>query len=105
MEQRERQLRFLTSAEKYLRNLSDAEQAMVDADTEAMRRGEELHVKTKQLRGPIRELIVGNHRITYFTLGTTIYFVRGFRKKSAKTPRDEIEYAEKIYKSLKQAYL
>ena len=104
MERGQRHLRFLDPADEYLKNLPDSEQAMIDADTETMRLGEESHVKTKQLRGPIRELVAGNHRITYFTLGTTIYFVRGFRKKSTKTPRDEIEYAEKIYKSLKQAH-
>lgn len=73
---------------------------MIDGDTEVMRQGKESLVKTKQLRGPIRELIVGKHRITYFTLDTTIYFVRGFRKKSAKTPRSEIEYAHQVYKIL-----
>ncbi len=94
-------LRFLASAQDYLKYLSKAEQAQVDADTEAMLRGEESRVKTKQLRGPIRELIVGNHRITYFALEGSLYFVKGFRKKSAKTPKSEIEYAEKIYSMLK----
>ncbi len=95
-------IRFLEPAEKYLKNLSNAEQAMIDADTDEMLRGNASLVKTKQLHGPIRELIVGNHRITYFTLDTTIYFVRGFRKKSTKTPPYEIEFAEKIYKILRK---
>jgi len=94
-------LRFLEPAQRYLKHLSNAEQAQVDADTNAMLKGEESRVKTKQLRGPIRELIVGNHRITYFALGEFLYFVRGFRKKSTKTPKSEIEYAEKIYTMLK----
>lgn len=96
----ELRLRFLEPAEKYLKSLPKKERAMIDADIEEMRLGNASAVKTKQLRGPIRELIVGNHRIIYFSLGATIYFVRGFRKKSAKTPRDEIEYAERVYKLL-----
>ncbi len=30
-----------------------------------------------------------------------MYFVRGFRKKTRKTPQTEIEYAEKAYKAIK----
>jgi|SRR3989344_1885961 len=93
-------LRFLKQAEQYLKSLAIPEQAMVDADTDAMSRRER-SMKTKQLRGHVRELIVGNHRFTYFTLETTIFFVRGFRKKSAKTPMQEIEYAEQVYKIIK----
>lgn len=55
-------------------------------------------VYIKTLRGPIKELIVKQYRMLFFTLGYTIYFVRVFRKKSKKTPRKEIEYAERIYK-------
>ena len=102
MEHKRFRIRFLEPAEKYLKSLSNAEQARVDADTNAMRNGDDSLVNTKRLKGPIHELIVGNHRITYFTLDTTIYFVRSFRKKSAKTPRNEIEYAEQVYKTLRQ---
>lgn len=59
-------------------------------------------IHTKQLKGPIRELISGHHRITYFRLKDTFYFIRGFRKKSAKTPRREVEYAEKIFKLMRK---
>ena len=97
----ERRLRFLEPAKMYLKNLSKKDRAMVDADMDEMRFSGESWVKTKRLRGPIRELVVGNHRLTYFTLEAIIYFVRGFRKKSAKTPTIEIEYAEKIYKLLR----
>lgn len=94
--------RLLASAEKYLRNISESERARIDADMYAMSLGDESQVKTKQLRGAIRELIAGSHRLTYFALDGTLYFVRGFRKKSAKTPRQEIEYAEQVHKILKQ---
>jgi phage-related protein len=98
----ERHIRFLESAQDYIAQLSVSEKSRIDAHTESIRRGEERRVNTKQLRGPIRELIVGNHRITYFTLDTSIYFVSAFRKKSRKTPRQEIEYVEKVYALLNQ---
>ncbi|MBI4093560.1 type II toxin-antitoxin system RelE/ParE family toxin [Candidatus Kaiserbacteria bacterium] len=66
-----------------------------------MRNGEIGAVHTKQLRDPIRELIAGDHRFTYFQLDHMLYFVRGFRKKSRKTPPKEIDYAMSIYKSIK----
>jgi phage-related protein len=91
------EIRLLSFAERYLNRLSPAEQAMVVADIEDMRNGNFDIVHTKKLSGPIRELIAGYHRFSYFRLRSVLYFVRGFRKKTAKTPRQEIEYARKIY--------
>ena len=101
MGHRSLRIRFLKPAGQYLESLSNAEQAMVDADTDAMAHREN-SVKTKQLKGPIRELIAGNHRFTYFIVNGAIYFVRGFRKKTMKTPPQEIRYAEHVYKILKE---
>lgn len=101
MEHRPLRIRFLKPAERYLKSLLNTERAMIDADTDAMA-NREGSVRTKQLRGPVRELIAGNHRLTYFVLDETIYFVRGFRKKTAKTPTQEIRYAEQVYKILKE---
>ena len=66
-----------------------------------MRSGDFESVRTKQLRGSVRELIVGHHRLTYFQLDSVLYFVRGFQKKTAKTPKSEINYAEKVYKMMR----
>ena len=92
---------FLTHAKKYLDSIPDVDRGAIGRDIGAIVAGELAFVTTKQLKGPVRELRVGHHRVTYFTIGTNIYFVRGFRKKSAKTPKNEILYAEKIYKQLK----
>ena len=92
--------RYLEAAKEYIAGLGVAEQGTIDADIKALCSGEFDGVHTKQLRGSIRELIVGHHRLTYFVLGDTFYFIRGFRKKTAKTPKSEIEYAEKVYKML-----
>ena len=91
----------LQAAQKYIDVLSESEQGAIRADMDAMRLGNFNSVYTKILKGKIRELIVGRHRISYFTIGDMLYFVRGFRKKSAKTPKKEIEYAERVYKLMK----
>jgi len=96
-------IRLLPFAEKYLKELPPAQQAMVVADIDDMRTRSLAAVHTKQLSGPIRELIVGHHRFTYFRLRNTLYFVRGFRKKTVKTPLSEIEYAGKVYKVMKSS--
>lgn len=89
-------VRILSTAAEYIANLKDAEQGVVRADIESMREGDFISVRTKQLKGKIRELKIGNHRITYFQIDNSLYFIRGFRKKTAKAPRAEIEYAESI---------
>ena len=95
-----KRIRLLDPTDRYIKSLSLEEQIQIAADITCIAGDEMKLVRTKQLRGPIRELISGNHRITYFTLDDSVYFVRGFRKKTNKTPRNEIEYAEKIYKQL-----
>lgn len=94
-------VQFLSPAEKYIGNISETDQAALAAHIEYMRSGDFETVHTKRLRGVVRELIIGYHRLTYFQLGSTLYFVRGFRKKTAKTPKSEIDYAEKVYKIMK----
>src|SRR3989338_4350930 len=91
---------FLAAAKKYLADISDADRGAIFRDVAALMGRDFDLVRTKQLKGPIRELIRGHHRITYFQSGPTVYFVRGFRKKSKKTPRQEIEYAETMYRRL-----
>ena len=92
---------ILQAAQQYIDSSAKSEQGAIQADINAMERGNFDSVYTKTLKGKIRELIVGRHRITYFTIGTMMYFVRGFRKKSAKTPKAEIECAEHVYKLMK----
>jgi phage-related protein len=89
---------ILEGAAEYIGTMSDSDQGITKADIDAMEQGEFEAVKTKQLRGKIRELIVGKHRLTYFILDKFIYFVRGFTKKTNKTPPKEISYAEQILK-------
>ena len=96
-----RRVQFLSFVTDYISSVPETDQAIIAAHVECMRSGDFESVHTKQLRGPIRELIVGHHRLTYFEFGANLYFVRGFRKKTAKTPKSEIDYTEKVYKILK----
>ena len=96
-----RTVQFLSPAKTYTGSIPVTDQAIVAAHIECMRTGDFESVRTKQLRGPVRELIVGHHRLTYFEFGANLYFVRGFRKKTAKAPKSEIDYAEKVYKIMK----
>ncbi len=91
---------FLDGARRYVATIPDGQRGAILRDIEALCTNDAKGVHTRQLQGKIRELKSGSHRITYFKLDRVLYFVRGFRKKSAKTPKQEIEYAEKIYKLL-----
>ena len=93
---------YLTGVKSYVARIPEADRGRILRDIEALALGKLEDVNTKQLRGPIRELIRGNHRLTYFKLNNVLYFVRGFRKKTAKTPKQEIEYAEEILIKIKQ---
>jgi phage-related protein len=98
-----RRIQILSSATDYIGTIPITDQAVIAAHVECMRLGNFGSVHTKQLRGPVRELIVGHHRLTYFEFRAVLYFVRGFRKKTAKAPKSEIDYAEKVYKILKNS--
>ncbi|MEK7107022.1 MAG: type II toxin-antitoxin system RelE/ParE family toxin [Patescibacteria group bacterium] len=91
----------LQAAQEYIDGLSKSEQGAIRADIDTMKLGGFDSVYTKTLKGKVRELIIGRHRISYFAVGGILYFVRGFPKKSAKTPKKEIEYAEQIYMLMK----
>jgi len=89
---------ILNSVHEFLMELPKVERAKILSDIETMKKGDwsSLHVKT--LKSPLRELIIKQYRIIFFISGNVLYFVRAFQKKTAKTPREEIEQAEQIYK-------
>lgn len=93
----------LQQAMKYIQVQPDKEQAFIRVHITTLAEGNSALVRTKQLKGAIRELIVRHHRLTYFQFAGDMYLVRGFRKKSVKTPRKEIEYAEQVYKIITQS--
>ena len=89
--------------EKYLNEeVSDKDRAKIFAGIRMMQVGDYSAVFIKTLRGPIRELIEKFHRLLFFAYDSKIHFVSGFRKKSAKTPKKELEFAEQVYKQVKK---
>ena len=93
-------MRILPPAAEYLESIGKRERGRIYDDIQTVRRGNFTKVRTKQLKGEIRELIRGKHRISYFKIAATLYFVRGFAKKSQKTPKKEIEYAEQVLQKI-----
>ena len=95
-----RQVLFLPGAKTYIDSMSGNDRGILARDMEALAASETGAIHIKLLERPIYEMIVGHHRFTYFELRGRLYVVRGFRKKSAKTPKKEIQYAHQIYKIL-----
>jgi phage-related protein len=82
----------------FIESLDYSNQAKIMAAIRVMKSGDFETVYTKQLAGPIRELKVKQYRLLYFIHKHTMYFVGGFTKKSTKTPKQEIENAQQLYK-------
>lgn len=97
---------MLTYRIHFLERVSDFIGALVNKDKAkvlariAMMKTHFDSVETKMLKAPIKELKVSNYRLIFFIEGSDIYFIHGFVKKTQKTPKQEITYAEKVYKEL-----
>jgi len=91
---------LLEKTRRFIRGLDENDRAKIAAAIRTMEFGDFQSVEIKSLRSPIKELIVKSYRIVFFVKDKTIYFVSGFRKKSKKTPRSEIQNAENIFKML-----
>lgn len=92
------QATVLDSVNDFISELPRVERAKVFSDIETMRNGDWNSLYIKTLKGPLRELIVKQNRIIFFINENTLYFIRAFQKKTAKTPPHEIEQAERVYK-------
>lgn len=101
MDKNKYQARILDRAKGFIQNLEIHDRAKIAAAIKTLESGNFQSVETKTLKGPIKELIVRSYRITFFVSKEhTIYFVSGFRKQTRKTPRNEIEYSQNIFKIL-----
>ena len=89
---------FLDDVKDFIGELSDDDQGKINASVGAMEAGEFESIYIKKLRTPIKELIIKKYRLVFFIHKNTIYFIGAFVKKTTKTPKGEIENAEKIYK-------
>ena len=90
---------FLMSAvERFLETMPPADRGQFRANLTLLEHADFQLPYTKKLKGIIRELIVGNYSFIFFIKDSSVYFTSAFKKKSTKTPRREIERAEKYYK-------
>ncbi len=93
-------LQFLNQATNFIHSLPEGDQLKIAMEIESMRQGDFESAYIKTLRGPIKELISRKNRIIFCLEGSTLYILRGFTKKSMKTPRRELEASERIYSLL-----
>lgn len=93
------EVEFFDEAIEFIGELPETDKAKILANTKIMETDFDV-VYTKLLRSPVRELVVKKYRLLFFIKGNDIYFVRGFIKKSQKTPVREIERVESVYKMM-----
>ena len=91
---------FADNVNEYMDELDDNERAKIMSAVGRMVSGDFQSVFIKKLRDEINELKVKKHRLIFFIKDHGIYFVGVFMKKTAKTPKRQIENALKIYKRI-----
>ncbi|MEK7117037.1 MAG: type II toxin-antitoxin system RelE/ParE family toxin [Patescibacteria group bacterium] len=79
-------------------NLPPDDQDKISGTIEALKNKRFDSIYIKQLKGGIKELRIKKFRLIFFIHEEIVYFVRIFIKKTNKTPRNEIDIAEKHYK-------
>ena len=95
---------FLKDVKDFVAALPNTDQGKINAAVTVMESGDFKSVYIKTLKTPIKELIIKKYRFIFFIHKSTIYFISVFIKKSAKTPKREIENGEKIYKMIVKNY-
>lgn len=94
-------IRILDNVKKFMDKLKEDDSAKILAHLKSLEENHTEGLTIKTLKGKIKEIIVRQYRIIFFTIGTTIYIVDAFKKQSQKTPKRIIKKAEEIYKGLK----
>lgn len=89
---------ILDNVNDFIDGLSIKDQQKIMAAIEALENRKFDSVYIKQISQRIKELRVKKYRLLFFVHQNIIYFIRSFFKKTNKTPKKEIELAEKYYK-------
>jgi phage-related protein len=89
-----------SDTEDFIRFIPEPTKSRVSSAFDEMSLNDFDSLQVKTLRGKVKELIIKRYRFTFFIEAGTIYVVRGFIKKSKKTPIEEIKYAEKQYRDI-----
>ena len=93
-------IKVLARVKDFIQSLGEKDRAKIAAAVHVLSQGDFQSVETKSLRGPVKELIIRSYRIVFFVRDDTLWLVGGFRKKTRKTPPQEIENALNIFKIL-----
>jgi len=91
---------FLHKVQSFITTLSDEDKGKIRCTADSMELGNFDFLYIKTLKTPIKELIIKNYRFIFFINKNEIWFVGAFTKKSAKTPRKEIENAKRLYSEI-----
>jgi phage-related protein len=91
-------VKVLSDVRAFINGLSDSPR--IWADIHALETPWTPALVIKKLRGKVKELVVGQCRIVFFAVGSTIYVIDAFKKQSQKTPRSVIERATDLYNQL-----
>jgi phage-related protein len=89
---------ILETVELFREKLLEQDKAKLNGSITAIRYGNFNTIYIKTLKWNIKELRIKKIRLIFFIKDETVYFVDIFIKKTNKTPKQEIEKAEKIYK-------
>ena len=95
---------FFDSVKNFIETLSNEDQGKINGAITAIEFGDFKPLYIKTIKTPIKELIIKKYRFIFFIHDNTFYFVKVFIKKTAKTPKIEIENAERIFKKLTRNY-
>ncbi|MBI3589099.1 MAG: type II toxin-antitoxin system RelE/ParE family toxin [Candidatus Liptonbacteria bacterium] len=94
-------LQILNEVNDFLENLPENDAGKILAHLKSFEENLTEGLVIKALKGKIKEIIIKQYRIIFFTISEKIYVVDAFKKQSQKTPKRIIERAEKIYKNIK----
>lgn len=91
---------FISKVKDFIETLPDDDRGKINCATDAMELSnfDSLYIKT--LKTPIKELIIKKYRLIFFINKNEIWFTGAFIKKTAKTPKKEIENSYKLYKEI-----
>lgn len=91
---------FTNEVREFINSLPDEDRGKINCETIAMGLGNFNSLYIKTLNTPIKELIIKKYRLIFFIHKNEIWFIGAFIKKTAKTPKNEIENAKKLYKEI-----
>lgn len=91
---------FLQNVQNFIETIPFNDQGKIRCATDSMGLNNFNSLYIKTLETPIKELIIKNYRFTFFFNKNEIWFVGAFIKKTAKTPKSEIENAKNLYNEI-----